>query len=456
MRAIFARCRGRIRRPLLGATLAAGLVLAGCGGDRHPDVVLVVVDALRADHLGAYGYSKPTSPAVDAVAREGLLFANAQSPATWTKPAMASLFTALYPGEHGIVRMLHSRNPRLRFQSLPRSLPTLAERFQASGYTTLAVVHQPNLGEETGFARGFEVFDHRRSTDDFALVDALLQHIDEAGAQRPLFAWLHLLDVHWPYTEKLADLPLDAFGPIDPEDRLHAERRAVRNSRHGGFRDVDVATLEAWYDHGVAWSDRALGRLVAGLRARGRWPQTLLVVTADHGEGFLEHGRLEHSYLPYDEVTRVPLILKPHARAGIPPGQRASVVGLTGLGPTLVELAGLPVWKNVSGRSFAAIARGHEEPRRTALIETEDGRALRSAKGKIIVRPDGTVSYFDLVSDPGEKRDLAAGGCQGACRKLLGHLRQIETGMRPPLSPEGAAVRFSDEDLAELQALGYL
>jgi len=451
-----ARCKSPALRSLLLAGPLVGLALAGCGAGRPPDVILVVVDTLRADRLGAYGYPKPTSPAIDAVAREGLVFTAAHSPATWTKPAVASLLTALYPGEHGIVRMMRGQDPRVRLQALPSSLPTLADRFRAGGYATLAVVHQPNLGEEMGFARGFETFDHRSSTDDFALVEALLGRLDAADRERPVFAWLHLLDVHWPYTERLPDLPLDAFGPVDPADRMHADRRAVRRSRLRHFRTANLATLGARYDHGVAWTDRAIGKLVAGLRARGRWPRTLLVVTADHGEGFLEHGRLEHSYLPYDEVTHVPLVLRPPERARIAPGRRTSVVSLTDLGPTLLELAGLPAWPDVSGKSFAAIARGREEPDRTALIETEQARALRSADAKVMVRPTGGVSYYDLAADPRETRDLAVAGCQGPCRDLLGRLRRVDAGLRPPLRPEGADVRFTREDLEELRALGYL
>ena len=453
-----ARRRAR-RRPLpalLALVALAALLGAGCAPGPRPDVVLVVIDTLRADRLGAYGYPKPTSPAIDAVAREGVVFRSAVSSSSWTKPAIASLFTALYPSEHGIVWQHREGDRRIRSQVVAPGLATLAERFRQGGYATVGVVHQPNLGEEMGFARGFEVYRHLREVDDFALVDTLLGELDGLGDQRPVFAYLHLLDVHWPYDEILADLPLDTFGPIRPEERLHEDRAEVRKSRRRGFRGADAASVGARYDHGVAWTDHALGRLVDRLRASGRWERALFVVTSDHGEGLLERGQLEHTYAPYEEVTAIPLIVRAPPGSGVVPGDRRSVVSLVDVGPTLVELAGLPAWGEVSGRSFAGVLAGREDDGRAALIETERARAVRTATGKLILPRGGAPEFYDLATDPGERHNLAEAACAGPCREHLARLRRIDAELRPPALAEGAGARPAPEDVEDLRALGYL
>jgi arylsulfatase A-like enzyme len=307
-----------------------------------------------------------------------------------------------------------------------------------------------------GFARGFEVYRHLTKVDDFALVDTLIRELDAAGERRPVFAYLHLLDVHWPYDEVLADLPLDAFGALADDDRLHEDRTAVRRSRRHGFRDADALTVGARYDHGVAWTDRAVGRLVDGLRARGRWERTCFVVTSDHGEGLLERGHLEHTYAPYQEVSAIPLVVRVPPGSGVAPGQRRSVVSLVDVGPTLVELAGLPAWKEVSGKSFAGILAGVEDARRAALIETDKTRALRTATGKLIVPRGRALEFYDLASDPLEQRNLAVPACAGPCREHLARLRRLDDGLREPALAEGAGIRYAQEDVEELRALGYL
>jgi arylsulfatase A-like enzyme len=451
--------RPRIRGPKRGrllAALAGAVLLASCRPAPRPDVVFVLVDTLRADHLGCYGYPKPTSPHLDDLATDSVLFENAISSATWTKPAIASLFTALYPSEHGIVRQLDDSDPDLVDQVLPASLPTLAERFRAGGYATVAVVHQPNISHATGFDRGFEDFDHLRKVDDFQLVQTLLAKLDLLPAGKPVFAYLHLLDAHWPYTERLPDLPLDAFGPIDPKDRVHAERAAVRYSRRHRWRHLDLPTVEAWYDHGVAWDDRAVGELVAGLERRRRWAGTLFVVASDHGEGFLEHRRLEHGFEPYRELTHIPLLMHLPAGSGIPSGRRRSIVSLTEVGPTLLELAGLPRWEGVTGKSFADLVRGDENDARSALIEMERASAVRTLAAKLIYRRSGRLEYYDLATDPNELHNLTHKTCEGPCRQAFNLLRKIESGLQPPRKAEGSAVRLDPEDLEELKSLGYL
>ncbi len=431
----------------------------GCRPHAKPDVVVVLVDTLRADHLGYMGYARPTSPNLDALARDSVVFRHAISASTWTKPAVASLFTGLYPSEHGILGMPRSpkRAERMEHQILPPTQPTLAERFRAGGYATIAAVHQPNLTEQGGFSRGFDVYERPHETDDFALLARFLQEIDQAPTDRPLFGYLHLLDVHWPYAERLPSLPIDAFGATDPKYPVAIDRSAVRESRRNHWRGLDLGTLEALYDHGVAWDDRVVGDLVEALRSRQRWRKTVFVVVADHGEGFLEHHLLEHSYEPYRELTHIPLLMHLPAGWSVKPGERQSVVSLAGLGPTLLELAGLPSWPGATARSFADIARGRERPDSFALIEMYRARAIRTQSAKLILERRGRLLYFDLTHDPREKKNLAQHhGCDESCRQLVAMLRRMDDRLRPPLNHTDSAVRIDPEDIAKLRDLGYL
>jgi arylsulfatase A-like enzyme len=428
-----------------------------------PHVVLIVVDTLRADHLGAYGYRYPTSPSIDALASRGVIFDRAYSPGTWTKPAIASLFTALLPSEHGILWQLKEDDPEVLNQGLHPSLPTLAERFRAAGHRTIGVVQQPNLPRALGFARGFDVYDQTSRGDAFAQVARLLERVDAAsgsrGASSPLFLYLHLLDVHWPYDEQLPGIPLDAFGAIAADERIPFERAAIRKARRRDFAGVDWPTLRARYDHGVAWTDAAVGRLVAGLEARGLLSNALVALTSDHGEGFFEHGRFEHNYDPYEEVARIPLIVRFPDGRGVAPGRRGSVVGLADLGPTLLDLAGLPRWTGTSGRSFANVVRGGEDPDRVALVQAERSSAVVGLGFKAIVDRngrDGRVRYFDLRRDPGERLDLAANVCEEPCRAAVARLRAIERELREPPPKMAAPETLSPEQLEELRALDYL
>lgn len=436
------------------AAVALLLPLTGCRPERSPDVVVVLVDTLRADRLGVAGYPLPATPAIDAVARDGVHFTRAYSASTWTKPAIASLFTALHPSEHGIRRQLRETGHKVRSQRLPESLPTLAERFRAGGWTTLGTVRQVNLREKYGFSRGFDHWEMPRGADAFAMVDAFLAGLDRLGRAKPVFGYLHVIDVHWPYDERLPDLAEDAFGPIGPEDRGHVEREAIQAARREKFAGFDVAALAAAYDHGVAFTDRAIRRLVEGLHERGRWKDTIFVVTSDHGEGFLEHGRLEHTFAPYDEVARIPLVIHLPAGAAVTPGARRSIVSLTDLGPTLLELAGLPPWEGVSGRSFAGVVAGSEDDGRSAWIESEDARALRRGDTKVM-RRWRRVHFWDLAADPAERHDLAAGGCEGPCAEEHRRLQAFAHALRPPPKDAGAAAAAADE-VEELRALGYL
>ena len=443
---------------LLGLVLGLALGLAACDvrGPR-PDVVLVLVDTLRADRLGAYGYALPTSPRLDAVAAEGLVFERAYSASTWTKPAVASLFTALMPAEHGIVRQLREGDPELLTQVVPHSLPTLAERFRADGYRTVAVVRQPNMLPQMGFARGFDVYDAPAHEDAFALVERLLARLDEDERGRPVFLYLHLLDVHWPYDEMLPSLAPDAFGPLSESEWAWMDRPTVRRAKRHGWRQVDWPTITARYDHGVAFVDAAIGRLVEGLTERGRWDRTLLAVTSDHGEGFLERRPLRAQLRAVPGGGAHP----PAAAAAGGLGHRARSAGerrrprrprpdpARARRPrSLAAGLGRELRRDRARRGGAGARRAGADGARQRARRSADEADRRAPGTGALLRPRRRSGREGGPRRRGVRRTVPAPPSRGSAPS------SATCGKPPP--PEDVAVEYTPEQLEELRALGYL
>ena len=344
----------------------------GCTATRHgaeapPSILIVVVDALRPDRLGCYGNARPTSPRLDALAARGLRFTRAYSATSWTKPAIPSLFTSLYPSQHGVLEgNAHARGGGLESDVLPEEAFTLAEALRDRGYRTGAFVHNAHLRPEFGLAQGFDTYEQVAEQAP-ALVGRL---VDWVGADdtRPFFAYLHVLDVHWPY-----EPDAERLRALGAEPGTAEADRALREAVNQGLRTLapaEVERLALEYDAEIRGVDAALGALFDRLAGRGVWRNLALVVTADHGEAFLEHGYLGHGRDLFEESVRVPLILRlpGDAHGGTVAERRVSVLDVM---PTVLELAGMGVDPaRLAGRSlfaadetevFAEVRHGAEE-----------------------------------------------------------------------------------------------
>jgi arylsulfatase A-like enzyme len=413
------------RAPRLLLLLALSLPLGACATrpqrPRPPrSIVLIVVDALRPDRLTPYGAPRDTSPRVARLAREGTLFKNAVAQANWTLPSLATIMTGLYPSTH---RALYT--PRVAqwwdkigtgayapsgAQRLDPSRTTLAERLAARGYRTAAVVSGGFCRSEFGFGQGFAEYHNLGSR-----LGVILPRIKEVLARepgRPYFLYVHLSDVHDPYAPPP---PFDTLW-TDPAYRgsQDGSREALARVREGApFDAQDTAHLLALYDGSMRELDDRLAEL---LDAVG--PEAVVVFTADHGEAFGEHGRLQHGGDAYDEQVRVPLIIRAPGRGA---GRVVEpVVELADLAPTVLELAGAPAAKGLPGQSLAPLLDGRSWKERPAFIEAvydhQNGEehpfglaALRTRERKfirsLVGRPD---ELYDLAADPGETRNLAA------------------------------------------------
>ncbi len=398
---------------------------------RH--VLVVTIDTLRADRVGAYGNTTVATPNLDRLAREGAMALHASAHAPLTRPSHISLFTGLYPAEHGI---RDNVSP-----PLGKDVPVLAEILQQRGFRTGAFVSSIVLSKQSGLGRGFAHYSDQFEVgeDDARFLNTIQKRGDttvaeavawlgEPGPERR-FGWVHLYDPHDPYE------------PPEPYASRYADRP---------------------YDGEVAWSDELVGRLDTALGAAGLRDDTLLIVTADHGEGLGEHDEAVHGFFVYETTLRVPFIAR---GPGITPGTRLGVVARSvDVMPTVLELLGLAeATPAVSGRSLARALGGvpvDDEPTfaesLTPLIHYgwSDLRALRDGRWKYILAP--RPELYDLDRDPGERHNLVEQEPVRARAYRAGieqRLRQEQTTLRG----QGNATAAVPPDLLEkLGALGYV
>ncbi len=377
--------------------MAAALLAPACsppqGGPRPSrGYILVSLDTLGARHLGAYGSERETSPFFDSLAARGTLFERAFVQYPSTLVSHVSIFTGLYPQEHGVYPPSSALSPLI---------PSLPERFQSAGYRTAAYTEAGYVSRDFGFDRGFDEFEattprgRPQAEETFARGSSFLRGL---GERDRFFLFLHTYAVHDPYA------------PPEPYDRLFWSGDPPEVADSGGpfLRDVNmgrhqvgpetVAFYRAQYDAEIRYLDAALASFVAELEALGLDRETTLILTSDHGEEFYEHGKLAHSQV-YPETLHVPLLI---VRPGQSSGARvAELVQSIDLAPTLYELAGIEAGGPVSGESLVPLLEGKAEssPRRTAYAEVFD---QENQKTLIEASADGFVQYLTslVVGEP--------------------------------------------------------
>jgi arylsulfatase A-like enzyme len=394
------------------------------------NIIIITIDTLRADHLGCYGYDLPTSPAIDALARESIVFDRAFAAGIPTMPSFTTMLTGLHPYRHGIVGHAGSRR-------VPDSIMMLPQLAQARGYVTAACDNLVVQSEGRGswFARGYDYYSgflYKPFTSQSSqLTSRALSFVDEY-ANAPLFLFLHYWDPHTPYGPRP---PYDTMhyrpgsGPVDLDDVIAIAPEYYRaflgdmKLRHPD----DYAYVVAQYDGEISQVDAEIGRLVAGLKARGCWDNTLVVLLADHGECFGEGGFYFDHHGLYDAVTRVAMMARIPGEA---PRRIPALVSTEDLLPTLCDLAGLPLPPYpLTGTSLGPLICGSSDAVRERVVLAESSRqaslALRTPRWKLILpitqdaagRPlpnfygqprSPAVELYDLDADPGERRNLAA------------------------------------------------
>jgi arylsulfatase A-like enzyme len=452
-------------------------------GSELPNIVLISIDTLRADRLGAWGYARGTSPELDAFAREAVRFSRAIGQAPTTAPAHMSIFTGLLPAVHRTSN-INEGAP----QALDPAVTTFTELLRDAGYYTAGFHGGGNVDGSLGFARGFDFYSQdyvsynwMGAYRDPADLDAIRPWLRVARSRgRPLFLFLHHFVCHSPYVSApdafrdrfLAGRAVEGL-PIGAGDEEKTRMVALLDRRTGGrsrllaqwrlFRDkhdrfwdgVDLSRkdhrghVEALYDAQVAYSDWLFGRVRRVLTEEGAFDGSLIVVLSDHGEEFGEHGQIAwHSHTLYDELLRVVLLVKlPGSRhAGRTEG--AQVRGID-LAPTILAAAGVPPPAAFEGTSLLRLLDGGPPPPQAAVAAYDGGHlsALRVPGWKLNDR-----RLFDLAADPGETRNVVASHPEKA--RELRERKQRLIASRP--LPKPAPVAPDETTLEQLRALGYL
>lgn len=439
---------------------AVGLlvILSGCGGGGeesggNPDILLIVMDSIRPDHLSFNGYHRETTPVLDSLANAGTVWTDVQAQSSWSLPAMASILTGLTQRSH----MAGYYNGE--FHGIDPSLPTLPLLLQRGGrYQTAAFFNSVLMSESFGFSGGFHHFDcsrlagkDRHRSASSTVDDFLAWYDEERDPSTPLFAVVHFSDPGIP------------FSPPSPWDTLYAHPKADEtfNSFWGtgnqiaeynrGQVEIDqdqLEIIEGLYDGELSFTDSQTGRLIAGLRARDGLINTVLVVIGTHGWEFLDHGGLGRGHTLYQELLHVPLIM---SGSGIPHGVRTEVAAQIDILPTLLAIPGLerPVWAD--GRDlFGAVSRLESRyiPSSNLLHGPRDRASVRLADGIVIGNPaDRDAVFFQLGADPEQRQPMIPS--RGSLDELYYYWS---------LSPRGdpPAVQLDNSMRRELWYFGYL
>jgi arylsulfatase A-like enzyme len=445
------------------AALLAPLGGLGCApaprraSSEHPSVLLIAVDTLRADRLGCCGSDRGLTPRIDRLASEGALFTAAFAHAPWTLPSFATMLTSTTPDFHGAGGKVDD------FRGLRPGIPTLAERLRDAGYATAAVVNVDFLARPFGVTRGFEHLDAQAFEDNENLrpaaptTDAALGWLrDHRGESFCLL--VHYFDPHAEYR------PPEAFrrrfaAPSDREDasfRFGTRRQVVEHRiAHAPLVPADVERAERLYDGEVAYVDQEVGRLLDGLASLALDETTLVVFTADHGEEFLDHGDWEHGHSLYDELLRVPLVLRQKGR--LAPLRVTGGVGHVDLAPTILGWCGLPPCPSFRGRDLGPALRGGLVQDAALLAYGNFWGAplasLREGDLQLIRRASGRPELYRWSEDPAEKHDIEPEFAERA-DELHALLESTLAESRSAASP-GPRVELTPDQIRRLRAAGY-
>jgi len=417
------------------------------------NVILVILDAAGAAHLSAYGLGRDTSPSIVGLARSGTLFQRAYSQSAWTLPSSAAFFTGLYP-------------PRRADRRMRPTSPTIAMYLHDAGYATAAFSENAFVSEDFNFARGFDHFvdrypwkHHDEAPDGFAradsqqTVDQAIDWIDSTKGTR-FFLYVHLLPPHSPY-----NAPPPFAGRFDPEYRgaiqgdiftLHeiaAGKRAID--------ERDLAHLRFQYEENLAFADRQVGRLLRALDERDLAAHTIVIVAADHGEAFREHGYMLHTVTLYDEMIHVPLVMRFPPRFGSLPGRWPEVVETRAILPTLCDALAIDACADRERSLLERLRNGNPDRPGSARSRTHDATrrplaAIVAGNHKLIVGSRlGSVRLYDLARDPLEQHDIAPQN-----HRLVNELRRLLRAADAETMATGKPP-VGDRTRQSLRALGY-
>lgn len=443
--------------------------------DGRPNLLLITIDALRADHVGVYGNANGLTPNLDAFAREATQYDAAYASSPWTLPSFGAVLTSRPPSECGLkIAAAESHTWYTGEAALPKRVPVLSEQLRRAGYGTAAELTNPFLARKRGFGRGFDDFRNEDSSDVGSLLTcstARAHTVTEntclwlrMNRRQPFFLWVHYLDPHAPY-ESL-DTPEEIRAKY-PEE-WHTGRLYWYDHMQGRPEEAAAQYAEfcrAMYAEEVRYADRWVGELLAELRRLGLYENSLVVITADHGEELFDHDGFEHGHSTHEEVLRVPLLVKwPSGRRAAQ--QVARTVGLVDLAPTFLAAAEADPMEGVWGRPLpmedgASAGEVYSE----ALLHGREQTAFTGEEYKAIYHPyasDGEVRFevYDRSRDRTEHHDVGDTGAAAALKeRLQAYTEAADSAARewhPDVAGGSGESQLDEHTRRKLRSLGYL
>jgi len=458
---VFAESSTR-RSSWIGVLLLVLCACLGCGSEAdRPSVILITVDALRPDHLGCYGYSKDTSPNLDRLAAESLVFERCFANGSETRFSVPSLFTGFLPHETRVFERI----------PLPSEVRTLAEMLSADGFQTAAVVGNYVLRADRGFAQGFHIYDDELEGEEQVRrwPESTAEHTTDRAVAllreslpEPFFLWVHYQDPHGPYTPP----PLHAERFLDRSEPPRELPAVQSSSGRGGIPDYqllgssrDFHEYVSRYDGEIHYQDTHFDRLLAALKERGLYDDALIVVTSDHGEALGEHGfYFSHGDSLYGEQLRVPLVIR---FGNDLVGRRTDLAQHLDLVPTILGRLGIDPELPLRGRDLLDPASEESETvaeLNTPVAPDSPKFSILKEGWKLIHTPsEQRVELFHLVGDPLEERDVAADPRHSErLRDLQEALSRVLSEDRLGIEVADSSAEPSEEEVERLKSLGYL
>ena len=477
----------RWRRPSLALVMSAlclCIVVVGCSRKQEANpqqinVMLCLIDTLRADRVGTYGYNAGTTPVLDVLAKEGVVFENCYTPAPWTLPTVVSLHTSTWPCDHGVL---------LDGQVVSYDLPLLAELLHENGFATGSFVSNSYAGEASGLFRGFEMRNQHGGTVDYRTFVGWMSSRD-----KPFFAYIHSIEPHDPYTappeflarfgqvpEQTQAIINNVFRQFRQSTRVDFKQKLPLGSTDNTAQQQQIINqliqlnepIRMLYDAEICVADSNIGATVDVLKQKGAWDKTLFIVFADHGDEFGEHGYFSHDQSLYEELIRVPLIV--HFPGNQYAGTRVKrIVNLIDLMPTILSLVHVPIPETVQGGDLLPLVENESsvpEPATTVVsfrankkkyfkpfAQTRGNENIAIRKGNmkgILSLAPKNIELYDLAADPHERNDLSAAQPELATQLRRSIMEWLAA--RPQLGGPGTGRPLSEGALDSLRNLGYI
>ena len=432
------------------------------------NIILITIDTLRADTLSCYGCERNTSPDIDKIAKQGIIFKNVIAPSSWTVPSMVSLFTSVYPINHGSVQGAKKGDEVFKQEVFSGELLTLAEILKVDGYTTFGVASNHHLQGKFGFARGFDYFRHLLSLSAPCVNEVIYSWKDDIAKSDKYFLWVHYIDPHWPYTPR--EPWVNKYIPDEQRFIMDLLTKIPDDWRKGVAylnnlienHPETVSILKTFYESEVNYVDRSIGEFLQKLAPH---EDTVIIITSDHGEAFWEHALLGHGGTLYQEVIQVPLIVK------LPSGLQLTVakesINLVDIMPSILHLLNINSPAQTLGRSFWESKGTFMRAKQVSLSEVSPDYSYseldRGARLKAIVTGQWKYIYnyknkkeqlYNVTLDPLEQNNLS-NKRREQCNRLNKRLsRWVSQSKKYP--PGVKPIELSPQEEEKLKSLGYI